>query len=73
LILQLELICVFSLNEVEIVGTVVSRLGSEQWHYVVLKTVLNTFSAQRLNFVIKKSFFTTYLSYLILILINFEN
>jgi len=61
------------LNKVEIVGTVVSRLGSEQGHNVVLKTVLNTFSAQRLNFVIKKSFFTTYLSYLILILINFEN
>jgi len=73
LILQLELICVFSLNEVEIVGAVVSRLGSEQGHNVVLKTVLNTFSAQRLNFVIKKSFFTAYLSYLILILINFEN
>jgi len=34
---------------------------------------LDTFSAKRLYFIVKKSVFTTYLSYLMLILINFKN
>lgn len=34
---------------------------------------MDTFSAKRLYFIVKKSVFTTYLSYLMLILINFKN
>ena len=34
---------------------------------------MDTFSAKRLYFIVKKSFFTAYLSYLMLILINFKN
>jgi hypothetical protein len=34
---------------------------------------LDTFSAKRLYFIVKKSVFTAYLSYLMLILINFKN